>query len=83
MALRGTFDGQRYEDIRVLIPKSLRDFYKERGEWDKIVEYRGYEKAECITVRWQHILLQHVWHLVNGHWTMTSYMESHAKDEVS
>ena len=46
MVLRGTFDGKRYKDIRILIPKSIKEYYEKRGEWDSIVKYRSYEKEE-------------------------------------
>ena len=75
MALRGTFDGQRYEDIRILIPKNIQDFYKERDEWDRIIKYRSYEKCEAITVQRRHTKIRHTWYLVNKNWTIT-------KDEV-
>jgi hypothetical protein len=47
----GTFDGQRYEDVRVLIPAPIKEYYEKRGEWDSIVRYRSYVNSESITVR--------------------------------
>ena len=55
MKLAGTFDGQRYEDIRILIPKSIKEYYEKRGEWDSIVKYRSYERCESITVCRKHL----------------------------
>ena len=60
-AVPGTFDGTRYKDLRVLIPKPIREYYTSRGEWDLIRAYRSYEYSEVITVQGRYGLIRHRW----------------------
>jgi hypothetical protein len=51
-AVRGTLDGQRYDDLRVLIPKSIIDKYQAQGEWNSIIHVRFpiSEKTDIVLV---------------------------------
>jgi hypothetical protein len=49
--LPGTFDGNKYEDLRVLLPKSIQDHYKKEGKWDNIILVKFYNESEVVWLR--------------------------------
>lgn len=44
----GTFDGSKYEDLRVLLPKPIQDYYKAQGHWDNIVLVKFYVDSDVV-----------------------------------
>ena len=86
MAVPGTFDGQRFQDLRVLIGKPIREYYEQQGLWENIVLYRSYELTEVIVLKTTYGYTKHRWkqhpyrpHARNHGWYIDSEERSREK----
>ena len=50
LEVSGTFQGTYYNDLRVLIPIFIKEFYQKQGSYDRIRKYRSYEFREVVLI---------------------------------